>query len=208
MPFPIAKALFPNETSPLEKKKNKKETSQRYTFENFFDDLLHHSSTLSSFSPDFFSPPRERSCFVVPPIKLAPPPLHFPVHDRRLGSCIHEQKGKRGVLVRIPIQLQTSVQLVAARAYDNVGQGGEGSESAGRLRRDRESVGSVSVWNTIPITVSKWNKVRGGWNEITRMERNWPLFTHAQTEEERSEIGYIGLDIGPRVGRISGAMNR
>ena len=37
------------------------------------------------------------------------------------------------------------------------------------------------------------------------MERNWPLFTHAQTEEERSDIG---LDIGPRVGRISGAMNR
>lgn len=145
---------------------------------------------------------------MVPPIKLAPPPLHFPVHDRRLGSGVHEQKGKRGVLVRIPIQLQTSVQLVAARAYDNVGQGGEGSESAGRLRRDRESVGSVSVWNTIPITVSKWNKVRGGWNEITRMERNWPLFTHAQTEEERSEIGYIGLDIGPRIGRISGAMNR
>lgn len=63
-------------------------------------------------------------------------------------------------------------------------------------------------YDTIPITVSKWNKVRGGWNEITRMERNWPLFTHAQTEEERSEIGYIGLDIGPRVGRISGAMNR
>lgn len=123
---------------------------------------------------------------MAPPIKLAPPPLHFPVHDRRLGSGVHEQKGKRGVLVRIPIQLQTSVQLVAARAYDNVGQGGEGSESAGRLRRDRESVGSVSVWDTIrvvPITVSKWNKNRGEW-----MERNWPLFTHAQTEEERSDI--------------------
>lgn len=83
--------------------------------------------------------------FRAPPIKLVPPSSHFPVHGRRLGSGFHEQKGKRGVLVRIPIQLQTSVQLVAARAYDNVGQGGEGSESAGRLRGDRESVGSVSV---------------------------------------------------------------
>lgn len=142
---------------------------------------------------------------MAPPIKLAPPPLHFPVHDRRLGSGVHEQKGKRGVLVRIPIQLQTSVQLVAARAYDNVGQGGEGSESAGRLRRDRESVGSVSVRDTIPITVIKWNKNRGGWMERDYGTKLAVIYARAN---RGGEIGYIGLDIGPRVGRISGAMNR
>lgn len=125
---PIAKALFPNETFPLEKKK-KNFTTIAPPF-------------LSSFPP-ISSPPLK--LFRAPPIKLVPPSPHFPVHGRRLSSGFHEQKGKRGVLVRIPIQLQTSVQLVAARAYDNVGQGGEGSESAGRLRGDRESVGSVSV---------------------------------------------------------------
>lgn len=120
--------------------RKKKEKLHNDSFANLLRRLA--PPFLSSFPP-ISSPPLK--LFRAPPIKLVPPSPHFPVHGRRLGSGFHEQKGKRGVLVRIPIQLQTSVQLVAARAYDNVGQGGEGSESAGRLRGDRESVGSVSV---------------------------------------------------------------
>lgn len=141
---PIAKALFPNETSPLEKKKK-----------NFT--TIAPPSLLR-----FLLPPW--SCFVRPPLNssLLPPIFQFTV-----GVSVPVSMNKRGSVVfssafqfnyRLPSnlsQLEPTIMLAREARDLNLQDAYEAIENL----LDRW------VYDTIPVVVSKWNKAGRGWME-------------------------------------------